>query len=382
MNLQRLRSVTRADVYKAGVLAAHLSRDDSGTATFSYVDEYLGPAVATTLPIDAPPVMTPNGALPPFFSGLLPEGHRLSVLKQALKTSFDDELSLLLAVGSDVPGDVQVVPQGEKPVRSQPAIVPSQKNVKFRDIVDLIDLVGIPGVQTKASASMANSPVSYEGKDAILKIDPPEHPYLVENEALHLRTAKMLKIPVSDAEVIHDAEGVSGLLVTRFDRPPQALEDAAQVMGVPPARKYSVTSEEVVLALTQHTQAPAVAKQNLYLQLLFAWLTGNGDLHAKNVSILHHRSGWEIAPVYDIPCTLLYGDATLALELSGKTKNLRLRHWDDFAVSIGLPLKAARKMNDVALKTASNIDLSTLQFRGSPLYAAERELRHRRYTMD
>jgi serine/threonine-protein kinase HipA len=49
-------------------------------------------------------VETGSGALPAFFSGLLPEGHRLTVLKNAVKTSLGDELSLPLAVGADVPG--------------------------------------------------------------------------------------------------------------------------------------------------------------------------------------------------------------------------------------------------------------------------------------
>lgn len=66
----------------------------------------------------------------------------------------------------------------------------------------------------------------------------------------------------------------------------------------------------------------------LYLQFVFAWLTGNGDLHAKNVAILAGGSGaFVVAPVYDMPCTLLYGGETLALPLGGRTQNLKARHW-------------------------------------------------------
>ena len=32
-------------------------------------------------------------------------------------------------------------------------------------------------------------------------------------------------------------------------------------------------------------------RATLYPQFLFAWLTGNGDLHAKNVSILRPSQG-------------------------------------------------------------------------------------------
>jgi hypothetical protein len=42
------------------------------------------------------------------------------MLKDAVKTSLGDELSLLLAVGADVPGDVQIVPAGEIPEEPLP----------------------------------------------------------------------------------------------------------------------------------------------------------------------------------------------------------------------------------------------------------------------
>ena len=115
MNLEVLKRVHGADVYKSGILAGNLSRTDEGAVRFTYVKEYLGegnPPVAFSLPLSGEPVETPHGALPAFFAGLLPEGHRLAVLKNAAKTSLDDEMTLLLAIGADVPGDVQVVPAG------------------------------------------------------------------------------------------------------------------------------------------------------------------------------------------------------------------------------------------------------------------------------
>lgn len=108
--LEHLRDVEQADVYKSGRLAATLTRTADGVA-FRYRDEWIdagGPAVATTLPVAAGPVVRPGGALPAYFVGLLPEGGRLGALRRAVKTSADDELSLLLAVGADAIGDVQV----------------------------------------------------------------------------------------------------------------------------------------------------------------------------------------------------------------------------------------------------------------------------------
>ncbi len=128
---------------------------------------------------------TSAGALPPFFAGRLPEGHRLTVLKYAAKTSFDDELTLLLAVGADVPGDVQVVPAGEAPAEpASLADTSSPAELDFPSLANAVDLHGLPGVQNKDSASMLTTPLAMRGMRYLLKLDPPEHPHLVENEAI------------------------------------------------------------------------------------------------------------------------------------------------------------------------------------------------------
>ena len=390
-DFEELRFVRSADVHKGGVLAGRLVRAGHGGVGFSYVAEYLTsglPAVASSLPLTDLPVETPAGALPPFFAGLLPEGHRLSVLRDATKTSLDDELTLLLAVGADAPGDVQVVPTGENPVEPAPLADTSRpEELDFAALANAVDRHAIPGVQDKASASMLTTPRSLRGQRYLLKLDPPNHAHLLANESAHLSAAKELKIPVAKSRIITDMHGLPGLLVERFDRVQDKdrsgvrlpMEDGAQVMGLPPASKYSVTSEDVAAALAGRCKAPLVASRNLYLQFVFAWLTGNGDLHAKNLSILGGRhGGFAMAPIYDIPCTLLYGDDSLALPVSGKTKNLKARHWADFAATLGLPQRAADKANALALSAAEKVKLEGLPFTGSPLRGALRELRFRR----
>jgi serine/threonine-protein kinase HipA len=96
-HLTTVMDVVAADVHKAGRPAARLRRTPDGVE-FSYRDDYLAAPdarpVATTLPLDDRPVVTPAGAVPPFFAGLLPESRRLSALRRAVKTSADDELAL------------------------------------------------------------------------------------------------------------------------------------------------------------------------------------------------------------------------------------------------------------------------------------------------
>jgi serine/threonine-protein kinase HipA len=338
--------------------------------------------VAFTLPLTPEAVETPHGALPAFLAGLLPEGHRLTVLKHAVKTSFDGELTLLLAVGSDVPGDVQVVPSGHPPAEPEVlAGTSSPEELDFAALANSVDRHGLPGVQDKAGASMLTTPLATRGQRHLLKLDPAENPHLVANEAAHLAGAKNLKIPVAAGRIIHDRNAFPGLLIERFDRQPGAdgqwrrlpLEDGIQVMGLPPAAKYGVSSEEVALALARLCVAPVLASRNLYLQFLYAWLTGNGELHAKNLSVLGAESGgFQMSPMYDVPCTLIFGDDTMALPIAGKLKNLRARHWAEFAEALGLPLRAA----------ASAIELAALPFDGSQLRGAEGELRFRRHELD
>ena len=72
------------------------------------------------------------------------------ILKNASKTSFDDELALLLAVGGDVSGDVQIVPAGELP--SEPETLKDASrpdDLDFSLLANAVDLHALPGVQDR-----------------------------------------------------------------------------------------------------------------------------------------------------------------------------------------------------------------------------------------
>lgn len=239
------RHVDSAHVLKAGRLAATLTRTPDGI-TFAYESEYLdsgGPAVASTLPVTDEPLETAAGALPPFFSNLLPEGRRLTALRRAVKTSADDELSLLLAVGDDPVGDVQVVPSNGAVTTSTPVVVADNfSDVRFGDLLRAaaLDPSALAGVQDKVSGRMITVPLAHHGRAHLLKLNPPEYPQVVENEAHFLVRAARMRHPMASARVVHDRDGVSGLLVERFDRVVTngalarlPVEDGAQLLGAP-----------------------------------------------------------------------------------------------------------------------------------------------------
>jgi serine/threonine-protein kinase HipA len=399
IDAEGIRAVEVADVYKAGQLAAKLRRRDSGVE-FSYLPEYRGGlAVASTLPLSGEPRVTPAGAVPPFFAGLLPEGRRLSNLRRAVKTSADDELTLLLAVGRDPIGDVQVVPEGEVPAPAEPLVrvERSFEEVRFSDLLaeaGMIDPVALPGVQDKVSARVISVPIGQASHRYILKIDPPEYPHVVLNEAYFLQIAQAMKMPVAAAEVVHDADGRPGLLVRRFDRiagpsgstVPLACEDACQLLDRWPADKYQLTCEAVTKAISDRCAATLPARRDVFRQICFAWVTGNGDVHAKNVSVLCEPDGeWKVAPAYDLPSTVPYGDKSLALSVAGRTTGISRRHFLEFAKAVGLPEPAAIRIIDQVLTGTENVigDLENgvIPFSAQAIRATVKELRYRRRHM-
>ncbi len=334
-DLDQLRFVERAEVFKKGELAAALTRSPDGVR-FAYEPGWVaggGVPIASTLPVDSETLIRPGGALPAYFAGLLPEGRRLGALKRQTKTSADDELTLLLAVGADVIGDVQVIPEGGSTTEVAPRLqVEDFSTISFASLLSELGIraerVGLPGVQDKVSAAMLSMPVRERGARFILKLNPPEYPHVVTNEAILLDCAREAGIETVSARIVLDREGERGLLVRRFDRVSSgsasgprslAVEDACQAAGLPPADKYRISSENAFLSLTGMCQAPLPAARTFLKQLVFAYLSGNGDAHAKNFSVLQDAEGeWRPSPAYDIPTTYPYGDDSMAMTISSR----------------------------------------------------------------
>ncbi len=359
-----LRRVHEAEVLKAGRRAGLLVRTRQGSE-FAYDSDYDGPAVATTLPVGARPVQAWAGAVPPFFAGLLPEGRRLIAVRAAVKTSADDDFSLLLATAHDAIGDVQVFPLGwEAPIA---AAAQPLETVRFSDLMARVvgpegaDRVALPGVQDKVSSGMISLPVRLAAGPFLLKLNPRSFPHLVENEHFFLRAAQASGLRTADAELVHDRDGEPGLLVRRFDRVDQggswralAQEDGCQVLGRYPADKYRVSSEEVFAAHARLAGAPLVCARALVRQLAFAYLTCNGDAHAKNFSIGQAEDGeWEATPAYDVPSSHPYGDHTMALTINGKSReDIGRADFMALGASLGLPRRATARAVDELLDAA------------------------------
>ena len=143
------------------------------------------------------------------------------------------------------------------------------------------------------------------------------------------------------------------LLITRFDCEGDTrfhVEDAAQIMGLYPSGKYDPPMEDVAQALMSVGSSPVLTARSVAFQTAFAWLTGNGDLHAKNISMIWRGATVEVAPIYDIPSTLPYGDSSMALSVQGAKDNISKRKFRDFCGEIGLPERATERIMATALR--------------------------------
>ncbi len=365
-----------SDVYKGDTLAGRLTRHPD-RVEFTYLPGYRGEPVSTTLPVTTEPVISPAGQLPPFFVGLLPEGRRLSALIRALKTSADDEITLLLAVGGDTVGDVRVVAEGAAPGGAAPVVEfddPSQVDFDHlfrRSLGSAYDRAAIPGVQDKVSGRMITFPAAGRGGPVIVKLDPPEYPGLTANEDAMLTVAETARYPVPARFLATDTAGHRALIVARFDRSrvgsrPERhpVEDGCQAMGRYPADKYLLDTVEVIRGLAERCSAPEVARLRLTERLLLSYLVGDGDLHARNFAIWRGPGGlWEPAPVYDVICTAVYGDSTLAAPLAGRerVREMGRNRFLEVCRLIGLPERAAILLLDRRLPVIAAAVAKTLE---------------------
>ena len=361
-----------ADVFCGNQRAGRLRRREDHIE-FSYLPDYLsmgGRAAAVTLPLREEPYRAPGGMVPAFFTGLLPEGVRLQAVIEAVNTSPDDELSLLLAVGGDTVGAVTVVPEGGQPRDPAPESDAGRPGgTSFGEMFarsvqpprPQLDKA-LPGVQEKLSDALISFPVKAGGGPAILKLSPDRYPRLVENEAFFLKMAGGCGLRVPPHRIVKDRSGASGLLVERFDRLRTAgrvvrlpQEDACQLTGRRPVDKYRLSLREVVGAVTATVAAPAVAVLQLTLLTAFSYLIGNGDCHGKNISVrwLPEEQMAEVTPMYDLLSTAPYGlDGRLALPVDGRDNRIRGKDLVRFAETWEVPAQLVRRKLDVMSQRA------------------------------
>lgn len=378
MSWEDIRASDSAEVFRGDKHIGRLERTKQGT-TFHFdpgAETAKPPGVSFRMPLKPARYEVRGVNLHPFFAGLLPEGLRLSALIRRVKTSPDDLFSLCLAAGSDSIGDVSLVlPDGEPRTGGPTVELDKLERESFEALFHRsLELPGpgpmgeasLPGVQDKISASMISFPLRGKAKQGayLLKLNPADKPSLVDNEFFFMGMARACGLRPAEVRRVEDRDGAKGLLVRRFDRLPDPanhrwrkihVEDACQFTDRYPADKYRLSLDEIAKGIEKFAAAPLVELLRLLRLSAFSYLIGNGDLHARNISLwVEPASGRvELSPAYDLLSSLPYGDRRMALKMDGRDDNLKRAHFLRFGERRGLRPKAVCAMLDTLCEKAA-----------------------------
>jgi serine/threonine-protein kinase HipA len=211
--------------------------------------------------------------------------------------------------------------------------------------------------------------------DVVLKFEQsPVYPGLVELEALALDVHREAGFSVPRHWVV-EFNGVPALAVERFDRDsnknPLFTESLYSVLASGDARithNYSYSYDEVGRAIDRSpidfVTDRTAAKRHLLARLLMALLTGNGDLHLENLSIVGMDGALAFSPVYDptpmraysihnMLSVMPFGGYGETDEASGETTGLAAAV-QKLAKNLGIPPATLEEMTGKALQATEH----------------------------
>jgi serine/threonine-protein kinase HipA len=332
--------------YLCGRRAGRLIRKDDGNLQFRYDPDYTGPAVSQALPLQA--AAHPHAICRSVFGGLLLEGEAREALARNLGISIGNDYALLQELGGDCAGAITLLPPTEQlPVASQVKPLDAGKLDALLRELPQRPLAANPeeGIRLSLAGAQPKLPVILDGDQValplnaaaatthIIKPEPSRFPGLVDNEAFCMELARALELPAAPTYKRSTVSGLPYLLVERYDRdvtvePVRRLhqEDFCQALGRASDSKYQAeggpTVLETVELLRSCSTVPAQDLPTLWRALVFNWLIGNCDAHAKNFSLLYDAGAPTLAPLYDLVSTVSYPELTtrLAMSIDGATR--------------------------------------------------------------
>lgn len=214
--------------------------------------------------------------------------------------------------------------------------------------------VAVPGVQPKLSMSMIKEKsaglenrltvVGALGGNYIFKPPSDHFPEMPENEHVTMRIAEAFGIKVVESSLIRLQSGELSYITKRIDRTIKGekihMLDFFQITEA--FDKYKSSMEKVGKALQLHSENTFLDLLSFFELTLFSFITGNNDMHLKNFSMIKTRSGWVLAPAYDLLNVRIANPEDkeeLALTLGGKKKKLTRAYFERFGEGLGLTPK-------------------------------------------
>lgn len=347
------------DTYLGGQKAGVLTQDENGALSFAYGPDYLGKKTARAISVSMPLAESPypDRVTRPFFSGLLPDEGARQKLAQALGVSAGNAFGLLEIIGGECAGALSFYPAGEMPPSTDEKRIEILTSARLEEILGKLRdrplLGGEEGVRLSLAGAQDKLAVYLEGGAIGLAKggSPTTHilkPFIqaldgsVENELFCLRLAARmdLTVPAVSKRSVGD---IPFLLIARYDRrqlPDGTIErlhqeDFCQALSVPPELKYEEeggpgTAQSLDL-IAKAAARPAADRLTFIRMLLFHYLVGNADAHAKNYALLYRDRAPDLAPLYDVVCTAAYPRLAkqLAMAIGGRSvpDTIQLKHW-------------------------------------------------------
>lgn len=343
-------------VYFDERLAGKLIQDDGGRLNFLYDSHYLISNAAfplsTSLPLSSE--VYEDSVVRPFFSNLLPDDFARHRVAKLLGVSEKNPFAILEIIGGECAGAISLYPEGQTPqpqktkdydflnekdlhkillLLTRRPLLAGEKDVRM-SLAGAQDKLAVAIIDHKIALTKGTSPTSH-----ILKLPITDIPDSVFNEYFCMLLAKEMKLAVSSVE-IGWAHTLPYLVVERYDRTPDHhhrlhQEDFCQALSVPPELKYEneggPSIKDCLDLIERYSIRPAFDKIMFIHTLIFNYLIGNADAHAKNYSFLYRMGKPRLAPAYDLLSTAVYPQSSqkMAMKIGDKYKaeEVMLGHW-------------------------------------------------------
>jgi serine/threonine-protein kinase HipA len=387
-------------------VAGTLTRLRGGRLRFDYDAAYRERSAATPLSLSMPVQIASHAdrVVTPWLWGLLPDND--AVLRRWARdfhVSASSPFSLLASpIGEDCAGAVRfAAPQDIDRALRRPGAVTwlTEADVaeRLRELREdstawlgrsFTGQFSLAGAQAKTALLLADGRWGVpSGATATTHILKPAVGGLDDhdlNEHLCLDAARRAGL-VAARSAIAGFEQETAVVVTRFDRRSSASrsanpdagasgsagprvvrvhqEDLCQALAVPPSRKYQNEGgpgAAEIARLLRDAMSPQIAEEAVWRfadALIWNWLIGGTDAHAKNYSLLLAGDQARLAPLYDVASALPYGTherrLRFAMKLGGSYDVFTHRDpWPaaarDLGLHAGMLQARARELAEIA----------------------------------
>lgn len=347
---------------------ADLVQASGGAHSLSYTDQPGATPVSLSMPLQQ--AHHRRRVVEPFLEGLLPDREDTrDAMGRELGVSGRNPFALLAHIGLDCAGAVQFTDPAllEDVLNRRGTLEPIEdKEIGSRLRALRLNAAAswlasrerwsLAGAQAKFALrrrddgrwceAMGSEPTTHIIKPGVLGLE-----YQALNEHVCLDAARRLGLPAAESAYV-EFDGEAAIVIARYDRRLTSTgltrvhqEDLCQASGVYPRHKYESdggpSASDVVALLRRHGR-PSGQRRNVERftrSLIFNYLIGAPDAHAKNYSVLLIGDDVRLAPLYDVASGLPYqtthqgGLRSAAMAIAGQREFGRVerKHWTGFA---------------------------------------------------